>query len=98
MSDDNQKKQDDQKDGVNPVAAVVTGAVVGAAAVGIAGAAVMANDDNRKKVEEAIDEAKDNVNDMKKDVDEKIVEGQEKVNEVVTAVKNSTQDEVKDTK
>jgi hypothetical protein len=38
------------------------------------------------------------VKDIKKDVDEKIVEGQEKVNEVATAVKNSTQNEVKDTK
>lgn len=76
----NQKKQGEGKGGVNPVVAAVTGAVVGVAAVGIAGAAVMANADSRKKVENAI------------------AKGQEKVNEVATAVKNSTQNSVKDTK
>jgi DNA-binding IclR family transcriptional regulator len=69
MTDKNKKHHDEQKGGVNPIAAAVTGVVVGAAAIGIAGAAVMANDDTRKKVEKAIDEAKDNINNMIKDVD-----------------------------
>jgi len=98
MTDKNKKHHDDQKSEVNPIVAAVTGAVVGAAAIGIAGAAVMANDDTRKKAEKAIDEAKDNINNMRKDVDEKIAQGQEKVNEVVATVKDSTQDAVKDTK
>lgn len=87
MTNQNQKKHDDQNGGINPVAAAVTGAVVGAAAVGIAGAAILANDDSRKQVEKVIDEAKDNAEDMKTDVEKKIAQGQEKVNEVVTAVK-----------
>ncbi len=44
MTDNNQKQRDDQKGGINPVAAAVTGAVVGAVAVGVAGAAVLADD------------------------------------------------------
>ena len=71
MTDDNQKQQTDQKDGVNPVAAAVTGAVVGAAVVGAAGAAILANEDSRKKVEGVIDEAKENVQSIKKDVADK---------------------------
>ena len=94
MTDDNQKQRDDQKGGINPVAAAVTGAVVGAVAVGIAGAAVLANDNKRKQVENFIDEAKDNVADIKANVGEKIAEGQEKVDAVVTAVKDSTQNVV----
>ncbi len=85
MTDDNQRKQDNQAGGINPVAAAVTGAVVGAVAVGVAGAAILANDDNRKHVEEAIDTAKDKVADVKANVGEKIAEGQEKVDAVVTA-------------
>lgn len=92
MTDDNQKPHDNQDNGINPVAAAVTGALAGAAAVGIAGAAVMANDDIRKKVEDTIDEVKDNVEKAKEDVDEKIAQGQEKVNEVASAVKDSTED------
>ena len=98
MTDDNQKQRDDQNGGINPVAAAVTGAVVGAVAVGVAGAAVLANDDKREQVEDFIDEAKDNVADIKANVGEKIAEGQEKIDAVATAVTNSTQDEVDDAK
>lgn len=87
-------KQNQQKGGVSPVAAAVTGAVVGAAAVGIAGAAILANDGSRKKVEKAIDSAKDNMADMKENVEEKIAQGQEKVAEVIDRVKASTDDVV----
>ena len=98
MTSHNQKQQDDQKGGINPVAAAVTGAVVGAVAAGIAGAAVLADNDNRKKVEKVIDEAKDNVADIKANVGEKIAEGQEKVDAVVTAATDSTQNAVDDAK
>ena len=89
MTDHNQKQQDDKKVGVNPVAAAVVGAVVGAAAVGIAGAAVLANKDSRKKLEKGIDDAKDKVKEIKEGVEEKIDAGKEKVNDIVTAVKGS---------
>lgn len=76
MTNHNQK----QHGGVNPVVAGVVGAVVGAAAVGIAGVVALANDDSRKQAKKVIDEAKDNVSAMKANVEEKIVEGKEKVN------------------
>ncbi len=98
MTDDNQRKQNNQAGGINPVAAVVTGAVVGAVAVGVAGAAVLTDNDNRKQVEKVIDEAKDNVADIKANVGEKIAEGQEKVDAVVTAATDSTQNAVDDAK
>lgn len=79
-----------QNNGVNPVVAAVTGAVVGAAAVGIAGAAILANDDNRKKVEKFIDSAKDKAEDIKENVSEKIADAQERVSEVIDTAKGPT--------
>ena len=61
-----------QKGGMSPAAAGTIGAAVGAAAVGIAGAAVLANKQGRKKVEKVIDDAKDKVVDMKEAVEEKV--------------------------
>ncbi|MDO8583526.1 MAG: hypothetical protein Q7R51_03265 [bacterium] len=90
MTDQNQKQQNNQKGGVNPIVTGVTGAVIGAAAVGIAGAAILANDDNRKQVEKIIDATKDKVADIKENVEEKIAGAQEKVSEVVSAVKDPT--------
>jgi hypothetical protein len=49
-------------------------------------------------VEKVIDEAKDNVADIKANVGEKIAEGQEKVDAVVTAATDSTQNAVDDAK
>jgi len=98
MTDDSQIKQNSQANGINPVAAAVTGAVVGAVAAGVAGAAILANDDSRKQVEKVIDEAKNNVTNIKADIGEKIAEGQEKVDAVVTAATDSTQNAVDDTK
>lgn len=94
----NQKQQDDQKGGMNPGAAAAIGAVIGAAAVGIAGAAVLANKDGRKTVEKVIDDAKDKVSDMKEGVEGKIAEGQKKVNKIATAVKDATHGVVKSAK
>jgi len=67
------EKQNKQKGGVNPVVAAVTGVFIGAAAVGVAGAAILANDKSRKKVEKIIDKVKDNVSDMKADVEKKLL-------------------------
>jgi uncharacterized membrane-anchored protein YhcB (DUF1043 family) len=85
----------DQKGGMSPGAAAAIGAVVGAAAVGIAGAAVLANKESRKTVEKVIDDAKDKVSDMKEGVEGKIAEGQKKVNKVATAVKDASHDVAK---
>lgn len=87
--------QHDQKGGISPTAAGAIGAVVGAAAVVAAGVAVMANKDGRKKVEKAIDAAKDKVEDIKEGVGEKLAEGHEKVQDAVAAVKDATHDVVK---
>lgn len=89
MTDPNQKQQDQKKGGLNPVVAAVAGAVVGAAAVGVAGAAVLANDDSRKKVEKVIDKTKDNISDMKTGVEEKITEVHEKVNKIADVIKDT---------
>ena len=94
----NQKQQDDQKGGMNPGTAAAIGAVIGAAAVGIAGAAVLANKDGRKTVEKVIDDAKDKVTDVKEGIEGKIAEGQKKVNKVATAVKDATHGVVKSAK
>ena len=85
----NQKQQDQKKGGFNPVVAAVTGAVVGATAAGVAGAAVLVNDDSRKQVEKVIDKAKDNVSELKAVVEEKITEVHEKVNRIADAVKDT---------
>lgn len=76
--------------GIGPIVAAAAGAAVGITAAVAAGAAVLANDGGRKKVEKAIDKAKDNVADMKTIVEEKIAEGKEKVNEVAAAIEDST--------
>ena len=83
----NQKKQNEGK-GVNTAVAAVTGVLVGAAAVAVAGAAVLANDNSRKKVEKAIDKAKDDVAGVKSDMKDKLAEGKEKAKKVGDAVKS----------
>lgn len=80
---------------MNPGAAAAIGVVVGAAAVGIAGAAVLADKQGRKTVEKAIDNTKDKVSDIKENVEGKIAEGKEKVGKVVEAVKDASQNVVK---
>jgi hypothetical protein len=98
MTNNNQKKEEEQNGGANPVLAAVTGAVVGAVAVGVAGAAILANDRGRKQVEKVIDDAKDNVANMKSDVQDEIAKGQEKLKEVTDAIKASADDVVKSAK
>lgn len=80
---------------MSPGAAAAIGVAVGAAAVGIAGAAVLANKQGRKKVEKFIDDAKDKAGDIKEDVADKFAEGKEKVGKVVEVVKDASQDVAK---
>lgn len=96
MADQNQKKQGEDKNGFNPVAAAIAGAVVGATAAVVAGAAVLANDDSRKNVEKAIDEVKGNMADMKAEVEENLAEGKERVTNTANSVKGSFDHGVKD--
>ncbi len=95
MTNQNQKKQDENKNGF-PVAAAIAGAVVGATAAVVAGAAVLSNDDSRRKVENAIDEAKGNLTNVKIGIEEKIAEGKERVINAANSAKGSFDSGVKD--
>lgn len=52
-----QKKQDEEKNGINPVVAVITGAVIGAG-VAVAGSVALKEEKNRDKVREMLSSAK----------------------------------------
>lgn len=67
MTDSKQKKQNEKKDGFNPVVAAVTGAVVGAG-VAIAGAVALRDEKNREKVKDVLTSAKDRAGDYMEDV------------------------------
>lgn len=54
----NQKIQKEEKKGVSPMVAAVTGAVVGAG-IAVAGTVVLKDEKNRNKVKEALTSAKD---------------------------------------
>jgi hypothetical protein len=60
MSDSDQKKQDGGKVSVNPVAAAVTGAVVGAG-IAVAGVVALEDEKNREKAKETLIHVKDQV-------------------------------------
>ena len=105
-----QKKQDNEKSGINPVAAAVTGAVIGAGVIAAGAVAIALKDEkNRKKVKQTLTNVKrqavNYMEDMEKqvqgkknDVQEKFTEGKEKVNKVTKSVKNSLDHAVKDVK
>ena len=101
MSDKNQG-------GINPVAAAVAGAVVGAG-VAVAGAVVMGNKKNREKISKVLNDAKDKAvnymegiqkqaQDKKDEVGEKLTKGKEKVKRVTKSVKKSLDSAIKDVK
>ncbi len=54
----NPKKQDQRTGGLNPVAAAVTGAIIGAG-VAVAGAVALSDKNNRKKVKEVLTNVRD---------------------------------------
>ncbi len=60
MTNQIQKKEVDKKSGINPVAAAVTGLIVGAGAV-VAGAIVLNDKNNREKIAIAVTDVNNNV-------------------------------------
>jgi len=60
MTNQEQKKQIKKKSGINPVAAAVTGLIVGAGAT-IAGAIALNDKNNRKKITTAVTDTNDRV-------------------------------------
>lgn len=85
MINQNQKKQDKEKGGVNPVVAAVTGAVVGAG-VAIAGAIALKDEKNRQKVKDVLTNAKDQavgyMEDIQKQAQDKKIEIQDKISAI----------------
>lgn len=99
---------DQNQGGINPVAAAVAGAVVGAG-IGVAGAVIMGNKKNREKISKVLNNAKDQAinyvegvqkqaQDKKDEVEEKLTDGREKVGRVTKSVKKSFNNAVKDVK
>lgn len=90
MKDNNLKKQVEEKGGINTVAAAVAGAVVGAGVV-IAGAVALKDEENRKKVKDALTNVKDRVagyaEDLQKAAADENGEAGEKIAEVKAEVK-----------
>ena len=76
---------DQNKGGVNPVAA----AVVGAGVAVVAGAVALADKDNRKKVDEVMTKVGDVVEEKKEEVRTVIADGSEAVKEVVDEMSNA---------
>jgi phosphate uptake regulator len=94
--------------GINPVAAAVAGAVVGAG-VAVAGTMILEDKKNREKIKKVFNNAKNQainyvedmqkqVKDKKNEVKENLTEGKEKVNRVTKSVKKSLDRAVKDVK
>ncbi len=90
MTNPKQIKQDEGKSGFNPVAAAITGAVVGAG-VAIAGAVALKDKKNRESVKQMLTDVKDQamgyVEDLQKQVQDKKGEGEEKLAEGKEEVK-----------
>lgn len=108
MTNPNQIKLVENKNGFNPVATMVVGAIVGAG-VAIAGAVALSDKNNRDKVKEALINAKDQavgyIEDTQKqaetkkgEVEQKLAEGKEKVKKIAKSTKDSLDLEVKEAK
>lgn len=89
MTNQNQKKHNEENGDISPVVAAITGVVIGAG-VAIAGAVALKDEKNREKVKEVLTNVKDQaigyvedmqkqVEDKKGEVKEKLAEGKEKV-------------------
>ena len=78
------QKEDKGQDGMNPIVAGATGAVIGLG-IAVAGAAVVLNDKkNRGKVKEALISAKDEALSYVKDIQKKTQDKKSKVKKVIT--------------
>ncbi len=95
MTDSKDKKS--ETSGVNPVAAAITGAVVGAG-VAVVGAVALSDEKNRKKVTDAfnnvkkqasdyMDKMQKTAEDKKVDLEDKVGEGKKKLEAVAKTVK-----------
>lgn len=84
---------------INPVAAAVAGAVVGAG-VAVAGAVVLSNKKNREKIGKVLNNAKNKavdyvegvqkqVEDKKNEVKEKLTKGKEKAGRIIKSIKKA---------
>jgi len=102
MKNNDEKKQGE---GVNPLAAGVAGAVIGAGVV-VAGTAVFKNKKNREKVKdilvnakgqaiEYIEDLRNSTKDKKKKVGEKLANGKKEVKKISSSVKKSAGQTVK---
>jgi hypothetical protein len=91
------KKQDKRKSGIDPVAAAVTGAIVGAG-VAVAGAVALKDKKNRENVKQVLNNVKDQAvgymekmqNDVKSkkgSVENKLDDGQKEVKKVTSSTK-----------
>jgi gas vesicle protein len=97
MADHNKKKPDKRKSGIDPVAAAVTGAIVGAG-VAVAGAVALKDKKNREKVKQVLNNVKDqavgymekmqkDVKSKKSGVENKLDDGQKEVKKVTSSTK-----------
>lgn len=90
MKEIKNEKKEDQKSGINPVAAAVTGALIGAGAI-VAGAIVMNDKSNQRKVKKVVSDAKEKIKGYKDEIKDKSQEvkndAKEKMDKVSGKVK-----------
>jgi hypothetical protein len=94
-------KNQDKEKGINPVAAVATGIIIGAGAA-LAGAAVLSDKKNQDKAKKVIKDVKNQLSghmeNMQKTVDKKKDEGKEKIaqsKQELKEIADSTKDTLK---
>jgi len=103
-----QKKQNKEKGGINPMIAAVAGAVVGAG-VAVAGTIILEDKKNQEKVKKVLNNVKKQVKgyvenmekqvgDKKNEIEEKVTDGKKKVSRITKSVKKSLDSAVKDVK
>lgn len=99
MTNHNQKIQNDRKNGLDQIAAAVTGAIVGAG-VAVAGVIALKDEKNRNKVKNALIDAKNQAvdyiedirnqaQDKKIEIKEKVFQEKVKVKKIAKIVKNA---------
>lgn len=99
MTNHNQKIQNDQKNGLDQIAAAVTGAIVGAG-VAFAGVIALKDEKNRNKVKNAlidvknqavgyIEDIRNQAQDKKIEIEDKVSQEKVKVKKIAKIVKNA---------
>lgn len=79
-------KKDENDNGINQIAAAVTGVLVGAGAV-VAGAVILNDKKNKAKVDKAVEDVKSKARELKKDTEEKMSQVGDKVQKLVEVAK-----------